>query len=223
MNIKEIVDKIAKEGSFNTSEYSLGDRITDINNSYLKHIELARQIGSSEPIRETEEVFEETFNIALGNNIFARTIKDVAIQRVDFQPTGAILYKRLDEDDTRSIDDWYDFRCMRYFADEKYIYIQDARETGTLRITYIGGEITLFTTSDYSLSIPPSPSMLPLVFQPLLWLEPAMNKAMFYKKERFEGLKYQYDTLYALFYKHYRRNTPKKMKVTTPFRSGTEM
>jgi len=223
MTIKEIVDKIAKEGSLNTSEYSVADRIIDVNNSYLKHIEIARQIGSLEPIRAVGETFTETFTVATGNNIFTRTIEDVAIQRVDFQPTGATLYKRLDEDATRSIDGWYDCRCMRYFADEKYIYVQDAIQTGTLRITYVGGDITLFTSADYSSSTPPSPAMLPLTFQPLLWLEPAMNKAMFYKKERFEGLKYQYDTLYALFYKHYRRNTSKVMKAQTKtmYNSGT--
>lgn len=225
MTIKEIVDKIAKEGSFNTNEYSLADRIDDINASYLKHIELARQIGSLEPIRDTGEDYEEDFVVTLGNSTFTRTIQDVSIQRIDFKPTGVDRYQRLDEDSTRSIDGWCDCRCLKYFADEKYIYLQDAIMTGTLRVTYVGGDVTTFTVADYSLSAPPSPKMLPTVFHPLLWLECAMNKAMFYKKERFEGLKYQYDQLYVLFYKHYRRNAHKTMKITTKTAhdSGTGM
>lgn len=168
MNIKEIVDKIVKEGSLNTNEYSVADRIVDVNNSYLKHVELARQIGSLEPIRNINEVFSEFFSVGLGNNVFVRSVKDTSIQRVDFQPDGADLYQRLDEDATRSIDGWNDCRCLRYFADEKYIYVQDATIIGTLRITYVGGDVVLFTTADYSAGTPPSPGMLPVVFQPLL-------------------------------------------------------
>lgn len=215
MTIKEIVDKIAKEGSLNTNEYSVADRIDDVNVSYLKYIELARQIGSIDTIRITGETYTENFTVVVGNNTFTRTIPDVAIQRIDFKPDGADLYQRLDEDATRGIDEWYDCRCLKYFVDEKYIYLQDAITIGELRVTYVGGNITLFTTADYSAGTPPTPTMIPIVFHPLLWLEPAMNKAMFYKKERFEGLKFQYDTLYALFYKHYRRNTAKNMKVET--------
>ncbi len=113
MNIKEIVDKIAKDGSLNTNEYSVADRIVDVNNSYLKHVELARQIGSLEPIRNINEVFSEFFSVGLGNNVFVRSVKDTSIQRVDFQPDGGDLYQRLEEDAKRKKNGWKECRCLR--------------------------------------------------------------------------------------------------------------
>ena len=225
MNIKQIVDKIAVEGGFNTSEYSLNNRIDDVNASYFKHIEIARQIGSTQPITDAGEV-KVVDNIALtaGNTTYTRTIPDVAIRRVDFKPTGSSRYHRLDIDYSVSVDT-YDNWCRRYFADEKYIYIEDLKQDGEMRVTYEGGTVAGFTLANYNAGTPPSPTFLPEVFHPLLWLEPAMNKTALYNNNRHASLKNQYESLYVLFYKHYKRLASKNFKVVTKtmYESGTNL
>ena len=61
MNIKQIVDKITKEADINPREYTVADRIVDVNSEYLMLVEKARQIGSIEPISNAE-TFTEILN-----------------------------------------------------------------------------------------------------------------------------------------------------------------
>lgn len=205
MNIKDIADKIIKEADLNPAEYTVADRIVDINAIYLQYIESAMQIGSKEPMSSSETV-SENFTVVDGSNVFTRTITDVAIVRVDFQATGATTWCRVVEDYGRKIGEHCRSCGVVFFADEKRIFVEDGR-SGTLRVTYAHGAITTFTTADYSAGTPPSPTWLPLVFHPLLWLNPATIQAEYYKKDRAVGLRNQLTRLEALFYNHYSRNT----------------
>lgn len=203
MNIKQIVDKIVVEADVNPSEYTVQNRIDDVNEYYLSMIEKARQIASKEPISDGEAV-SETFNIIQGDQTLTRTIPDVSIFRVDFKPSGSSRYCRLDEDQGRSIASWC-WCGMRFFADEKRVFIENGR-AGTIRVTYAGGAITQFTAADYSDPTPPSPSYIPEAFHPLLWLEPATVQAEYYKKDRVVSLRARRDKLRDLFDSHYKRN-----------------
>lgn len=205
MNIKQIVDKIPKESDVQASQYPVADRIDDINSKYLQLIEKATQIGSKEPISGLE-VFSETFTVIAGSNTFDRTIPDMPIVRVDFKHTGSTQYCRVSEDLGRKIGG---FTCgcgMKFFADEKRIFVENG-VAGIIRITYAHGEVSIFTLADYSLDPAPSPTWLPSVFHPLLWLEPATVQAEYYKKDRAVSLRNQLTRLENLFIARYSRNS----------------
>lgn len=157
------------------NEYSVADRIVDVNAEYFLLVEKARQIASKQPPSKGEAV-SETFTLVEGSNTFTRTIKDVPILRVDYQSDIGARFERMDEDQSRRINTWC-YAGQVFFANEKQIFVENAR-VGTIRITYATGAVTGFTTADYALGTPPSPDFLPETFHPLLWLEPAATQAV---------------------------------------------
>lgn len=217
LSIKEIADKIVVEADIQSNEYPIANRLTDINETALYYIELANQIGSKEPIANAE-VVSETFNVVVGDNTFLRTIKDVFIFRVDFQPGSTGDFCRAKEDLMRNKDT---SRCFcafenEFYADEKQVYVQDARVAGTLRVTYVRGDFTLYDTNDYNATPEVYPTWFPDVFRSLLWLKPALRQAAFYKTNREGYLKEEYAQLHNLFVNHYKRNAKYRGKIHTP-------
>jgi len=204
MNIKQIVDKIVKEADVSPAQYTVADRIVDVNEKYLILIEKAVQIGSTVPISKAE-TFSETFVITqTESQTLVRTIKDTPIQRVDFMQDGATQYQKVEVDQTRSINGWCG--CgLKFFANEKQIFIEDG-QVGTIRITYTRGDIVLFTEADYNNVTPPSPDWLPETYHPLLWLEPALFQAQLYKPERVSAIASRLNQLQGLFFNHYGRD-----------------
>lgn len=217
MNIKEITDKIVKEADINPSEYSVADRITDVNTEYFMLIEKATQIGSTEPIANSE-VKTESFTLVEGDNTFTRTITDIPVVGVEFTSDttvtsdsyfGSIVYNQ----------PFYLNECgSEVSIDEKTIIVHKGK-VGTLKISYAHGEIVPFTEADYNSITPPSPTWLPITFHPLLWLKPALIQATYYKKDRQESLKFQYDELYTLFTKHYSRNSARNGQIISKVRN----
>lgn len=194
------------------SQYPIANRIDDVNARYLILIEKATQIGSKEPISGLE-VVSENFTVVLGTNTFTRTIKDIPIFRVDFQHENSTGYCRVKEDLARRLG----FICscgMKFFADEKRIFIEDG-VAGTVRVTYAHGNITLFTVADYNNVAPPSPVWLPVTYHPLLWLEPAAVQAEYYKKDRAVSLRNQLTRLENLFNNRYFRNAEINLRFET--------
>lgn len=214
MNIKTIIDKIPKEADIQVANYSVADRLIDVNQHYLALVEKAVQIGSNEPISKAEAV-SETFTIVDGtfSQTFTRTIKNVPIVRVDFQPTGATYFEPMATDPSRSIGSFY-FHGQRMFANEKQIFVEEGRG-GTMRVTYARGNVVLFTQADYDNVTPPSPDWLPETFHDLLWLKPALRQAKFYKKDRAGALEDEYNELKALFDNHYGRNSIPTLEFDT--------
>lgn len=222
MTITEITDKIIKEADLNPNEYTVADRIVDINTAYSQYVELAVQIGSKEPPSELE-TFDETFSVVAGSNVFVRTIPNIPIVRVDFAPVGASTnnYCRVTEDYSRAIGTWCTACGLKFFANEKQIFVEEG-QIGTLRVTYARGLITEFDTTDYSSSNPPSPDFLPPVFHPLLWMKPATIQASYYKKDRAAGLSAQLEQLEGLFRQHYARNSAIDSRIITDERGITQ-
>lgn len=212
MDIKQIVDKIVKEGDINPNEYTVADRIVDVNEWYLYYIEKAMQIGSREPISASEAV-SETFTVVPGSNTFSRTKQDIPIMRVDFQFAGSSTWQKVTEDISRLIGGFECFE-MKFFADEKRVWVENG-QNGTLRVTYAHGGIVLFTTADYSMSTPPEPEFLPIEFRKLLWLRPATIQAEYYKKDRAVSLRNQLTEVENLFINHYRRGSSINGKIVT--------
>lgn len=212
MDIKQIVDKIVKEGDLNPNEYSVADRIVDVNEWYLYYIEKAMQIGSREPISASEAI-SETFTVVPGSNTFTRTKQDIPIMRVDFQFAGSSTWQKVTEDISRLIGGFECFE-MKFFADEKRVWVENG-QNGTLRVTYAHGGIVLFTTADYSMSTPPEPEFLPIEFRKLLWLRPATIQAEYYKKDRAVSLRNQLTEVENLFINHYRRGSSINGKIVT--------
>lgn len=211
-DIKQIVDKIIVEADLNPAEYPVEDRIGDVNESYLYYREKAMQIGSSEPI-SADEAVSETFTVVPGSNVFTRLKMDIPILRVDFQFAGSSTWQPITEDASRLIGGFY---CcnMKFFADEKRVFVENG-QNGTLRVTYAHGGIVLFTTADYSASIPPEPDWLPREFRKLLWLNPATTQAEYYKKDRAVSLRNQLERLEVLFENHYKRKSVINGRIET--------
>lgn len=209
MNIKEIVDKIVKEADLNPREYTVADRIEDVNSKYMELVELARQTASREPI-SGGETFSETFTLVEGSNEFTRTMPDLPIFRVDYQPAGSTRWCRVTEDQSRKIGEWCceDSVCcdFKFFANEKKIFSERAR-AGTLRVTYLTGELVLFTAADYTNPNPPSPIWLPTTFHDLLWMYPALHQAELYKPDRVNYLERRIVPKQNLFDSHYSINS----------------
>lgn len=217
MNIKKIVDKIIKEADIQAQDYTVADRLDDVNAEYLLRVEKGVQIASTEPMSRGEAT-SEVFTIVDGSNTFTRTIKDAPIQRLDYLPTGGSYYTPMDEDQKRRVNTW---NCgdQRVFANEKQMFVENGR-AGTLRVTYARGAVILFTQADYENVSPPSPDFLPEVFHPLLWLKPAWVQASYYKKDRATALAEQYKQLSELFDNHYGRNSTYNGEVITDEEDG---
>lgn len=212
MTIKEIVDKIPKEADINPSEYTVADRVADVNSRFLILVARASQIGSKEPMNDGEDI-SEIFNIVDGSNTLARTIENVPILRVDWRPDNTSRWCRLDLDKTRGINTWA-YCDIKFFANEKEIFIENGR-VGEIRVTYARGAVTLFTVADYSATPAPSPDILPIEFHDLLWLYPALRQARIYKKDRVAGLEAEVKELQELFDNHYGRNAVNESKFRT--------
>lgn len=213
MNIKQIVDKIVKEADLNPDEYTVDDRIADINTKYLYLVEWGMQIGSTETITN-EEDREEIFTLVDGLNTISRTIQDVPLYSIEYTPeiapSATTNWIPLDK---QTFSSWFGCEINVYF-DEKRIIIEKGR-IGSLRVRYARGYVDLFQVSDYSESVPPSPLWLPEVYHPLLWLEPATIQAEYYKKDRAVSLRNQLTRLEQLFYNHYGRNATQVSAVKT--------
>jgi hypothetical protein len=220
MNIKTIVDKIVKEADINPREYTVADRIVDVNAEYLYRAEKANQIGSLIPPSSVTEADirddQEVFTVVSGSNIFLRTIPDAPIVRVDFKHSGSDRYDRVKKDQSRMVNG-YCIGDQKYFANEKQIFVENG-VAGELRVTYAHGSITPFTVADYEEDPEediPSPDWLPEVFHPLLWLKPAMVQAGYYKKDRYPVLKAEFDRLDVLFDNRYGRNSARDLRFET--------
>lgn len=211
-DIKQIVDKIVKEGDINPAEYTVEDRIADVNEHYLYYIEKATQIGSSEPISVGEAISEQ-FNVVAGSNSFTKLNPDIPMLRVDFQFDGSSSWETVTQDTSRFIGG-FDYCGMRFFADEKRVFIENG-QVGKLRVTYARGGIILFKTSDYSLSTPPEPEWLPREFRKLLWLAPATIQAEYYKKDRAVSLRNQLTRVEEQFFNHYSRKSATTGRIIT--------
>lgn len=212
MNIKQIVDKIIKEADIEAHNYSVADRLVDVNAEYLIRVEKAVQIGSKSPASKAEAV-SENFTVVDGSNTFTRTIKDVPIVRVDYMPTGGSRFEKVNEDQSRMINGWC-FGNQKFFSNEKQVFVENGL-AGTLRVTYARGTVAPFTQADYDNATPPSPDYLPEVFHPLLWLQPAMVQAEYYKKDRAASLRAQFERLSELFDNHYGREAVYDGQVVT--------
>lgn len=212
MNIKTIIDKIVKEADIQVSNYSVADRLIDVNSIYLRLVEKAVQIGSRVPISKAE-ANSETFTLTTGSETFTRTIKNAPIQRVDFMPSGGSRYEKVNEDTSRQING-YCWGDTRFFANEKQIFTENSRP-GTLRVTYARGNVVLFTQADYDNVTPPSPDWLPEEFHDLLWLKLATRQAKFYKKDRAGALEDETNELQNLFDNHYGRNAVHDGQIMT--------
>lgn len=212
MNIFKIVQKIPKEADINPEEYTVADRIDDINSEYLKLIEKATQIGSVEPISGAESL-TETFEIQTGSNVHLREIKDAPIERVDFKATGGSRWCRMERDQSRAVNTFCG--CgIKFFANEKQVMVEQGRE-GEVRVTYVHGDVTLFTEADYIAGNPPSPTWLPETFHDLLWLYPALKMARFYKTQRVDGLLEMIVPLQRMFDNRYNRNAVQHSRFST--------
>jgi len=212
MNIKTIVDKALKESDVQAQDWSITDRLVDVNAEYQKLVEKGVQIGSKVPMSRKEDV-SETFAVVAGSNDFDRTITDVPVVRVDFMPTGGTRYEKANRDQSRMINGWY---CgdLRVFFDEKRVFVEEGY-AGTLRVTYARGTIVAFDLDDYNDATPPSPDFLPEVFHPLLWLKPALRQAKFYKKDRAGALEDEVKELQDLFDNHYGRDAVYDSEIVT--------
>lgn len=215
MNIKDIVDKIPKEADINPAEYTVPDRLVDVNSIARQLREKSIQIGSKEPM-SNEEPISETFTIVQGSNTLTRTIKDSPIFRVDFKATGATRWCRLDLDESRGINTWCGCE-ITFFANEKQVFVENGR-AGDIRITYVMGSIADFDMADYLDYNPPSPDWLPEAFHDLLWLYPALDQANYYKKDRVPRLEAKLNNLQTLFNNRYKRNaiTTSQIKTDSP-------
>jgi hypothetical protein len=212
-DIKQIVDKIVIEADLNPAEYTVEDRISDVNDIYLYYIEKATQIGSSEPISGGEAV-SENFVVVPGSNVFTKTKPDIPLMRVDFAYAGSpTLFRKVTDDTTRLING-YDWCNMKFFTDEKRVWIEGGLN-GTLRVTYAHGGITLFTEADYNESTPPEPEFMPREFRKLLWLNPATVQAEYYKKDRAISLRNQLDRFEQLFFNRYKRKSATMGRIVT--------
>lgn len=216
MNIKEVVDRIIVEADVNPAEYTVEARLADVNSEYIILVEKAMQIGSIEPISNAE-VLDEVFSIVEGSNTHLRTIKDVPIQRVDYRFDGDSRWCRLELDQTRAINTWCckDKCCdIRFFVNEKQIFIENGRP-GEIRVTYVHGNVPLFTMGDYENINPPELDWLPVVFHDLVWLRPALYQAQYYKTNRVNALETRIERLQTLFDNHYGRNAVKNSQIST--------
>lgn len=213
MNIKQIIDKIVKEGDINPSEYTVDDRIEDVNSKYLFYVEWAMQIGSTETI-SNKEVKQEVFTLVNGLNTLIRTIPDNPLYSIEYTSDTVIT---ADTNWTCLEQDTFSSWCgcgMKIAFDEKQIIIEKGR-VGSLRVKYARGVVIPFTSGDYSNITPPSPVWLPVVFHDLLWLEPATIQAEYYKKDRSVSLRNQLTKLEQLFYNHYSRNAVQVSEIKT--------
>ncbi len=211
MNIKEIVDRIPKEGQINANDYPVASRLADCGAIYLQLIEHAVQIGSTVPISNAETTSED-FTVVAGSNTFTRTIKDAPILRVDFSYDD-VLFIPVCEDGSRLIGG-INVGETRYFGNEKQIFVEEG-QAGTLRVTYARGGITqVFTQTNYDLgSAWPSPDFLPEVFHDLLWLKPSIWKTKI--SEVRTALESRHDPLMELFYNHYGRDAVQTSQMVT--------
>lgn len=211
MNIKEIVDRIPKEGQINANDYSVASRLSDCGAIYLQLIEHAVQIGSTVPMSAAEDTSED-FTVVAGSNVFTRTIKDVPILRVDFSYDD-VLFFPICEDPKRLIGGM-NYGEMRFFANEKQFFAEEGR-AGTMRVTYARGGVTqVFTQANYDLgSAWPSPDFLPEVFHDLLWLKPSIWKTKI--SEVRTALEGRHDPLMDLFYNHYGRDALQTSQIVT--------
>lgn len=213
MTITEIINKIVKEGDINPSEYTVPDRIADVNSKYLFLVEWAMQIGSTETI-SNQEVKQEVFTLADGLNTLVRTIPNMPFTSLEYTADTTITadtnWTCLEQDTPFN----YCGCGMNVSFDEKQIVIEKGR-AGSLRVKYARGVVIPFTVGDYSNITPPSPVWLPTVFHDLLWLEPATIQAEYYKKDRAVSLRNQLTRLEQLFYNHYGRNAVQVSEVKT--------
>ena len=217
MNIKQIIDKIVKEADVQPNEYPIADRLLDVSQIQLKYVELANQLGSSVPI-SAGEIFTETFVTVDGFNEFTRTMPDIDIFRVDFQPNSEGDFYRIKSDNGRHKDYSWCYTCdlsdcyFQFYADDKRIFIDEGR-VGTIRVTYVRGEVLPFTQTDYDNE--EEVLWIPKQFQDLLWLHPAWRMASYYKPEREQYLRLELEKLEALFVRHYKRNAKIDIKIKT--------
>lgn len=203
MLFNEIIDKIVKESDVNPRQYSVADRVADVNKEHFYLIEYATQLGSKFPMTDGEEV-EQTETLVEGDNSFDRDIKDTSIVRVEYKPTGSSRYRCLDHDQKRC-NNCYCLGDMLFTANEKKIMLKDAHP-GDLLITYDRPLIVPFTEADYDAG-DVEVEWIPETFHPLLWLKPAMIAAGYYKPDRYQALKDQYGELFVLFHDHYDRHS----------------
>ncbi len=213
MNIKEIVDKIVKEADLNPAEYSVTDRIIDVNSKYLFLVEWAMQVGSTETI-SNKETKQEIFTLVDGLNTLTRSIPDNPFYSLEYTTdtiiTANTRWCSLAQD---TFGYWCNKECnINISFDEKQIVIEKGR-VGSLRVKYARGIVVPFTDADYVNATPPSPVWLPSVFQPILWLDPATIQAEYYKKDRAVSLRNQLTRLEQLFYNHYSRNATQVSEI----------
>lgn len=213
MNIKTIVDKIVKEGDINPNEYTVADRVEDVNTKYLQLIEWAMQIGSTETIAN-KETKVESFTLVDGLNTLVRTIPDNPFYAIEYTRDTVVTINSLWEPLTQETFYTWCGDDFNVSFDEKRIIIEKAK-VGTLKVTYARGIVVPFTAADYSNLTPPSPTWLPETFHPLLWLEPTTIQAEYYKKDRAQSLRDQLTKLEQLFYNHYNRNATQTSEVKT--------
>jgi len=212
MDIQEIADKIIKESDVRADEYIVADRIVDINTEYFKLIEMATQIGSKFPMSAGGDSTEE-FTIVDGDQTLTRTIADTSILKMEYRVVATADWECMKRD-TELCVNCFSYKNGKFTANEKNIFLEDAR-AGFVKITYGRANITAFTAADYVAGTPPSPDWLPEVFQPLLWMKPALDVAAIYKPDRVKKLSNDRDELMVLFRNHYGRDVETVISVDT--------
>lgn len=204
MNIKDIVDKIIKEGDINPTHYTPTDRLVDVNSARRFLREKATQLGARFPALATGEALTQTETTVQGDNTFTRDVPYANIVSVEFSHDGTYYDDLVPRHILTKKNVASRIGDVEFKADEKNITIKDAL-AGTIRITYEHGNLTDFDIDDYNAGTPPTPDDIPTFAHDLLWMRPLLMQTAFYKSERYAIIKERYDELFDMFLNHYDR------------------
>ena len=209
MNIKEIVDKIKTKSDISAKEYTIEERLSDVNEHYHT---LIGEMSRYYPVFPASDgsTQKETFTITSPNSVFTRTIVDTSIVRVQYRNDPSQKFRDVYQDTERKEG------CRGWYADAKKIYINEHPD-GEIEVTYERSGLVTFTINDYNSTTPPppSPDYLPVEFHPLLWQYPAMTQCSFYNVDRAKAIQFQYETLYEKFISHMKRNQATVTNIVT--------
>ncbi len=220
MKHKDIIDNIVKKADIRTEEYSVDDRIQDVNNYEMELKEVATQIDSFFPPRQEGEVSQETFTIEDSNidveGTFSddRTIKNTIPVEVFFKREGSSVYRNIPKRTVELEEDLH-LNRMLYEASSNKIIVRNAR-SGTLMVKYEQGAFIEYTRTMYDDTTNEStPSWMPNPFHNLLWMKPALDIARTYNTERVAVLEQEHSDLFELFQQHWLRNKNLEKKIET--------
>ena len=204
MNIKEISSKILVEGGVRADHYTDSERILDINNEYFFFIEKMTQKESRVSPTNGNTIYQ-IFSIASDiDTSIDREIIDTEVIRLEYRQSTSDDWRCIDRDIARC-ESCFSNVDSRFDADEKKINLFSPM-VGEYRVTYPRPAIVPFDVTDLVLPTPPSPTFLPLVFHPLLYLRPALTQAQLFKPSNVKSIETRIERLETLFNNHYDRS-----------------